>query len=52
MYRFLLRPLWILSHLFVLACVVAFVSLGLWQLRRLDERKAYNAQVRAAQTRR
>ena len=49
MYRFLLRPLWILSHLFVLACVVAFVNLGLWQLRRLDERKAYNAQVRAAE---
>jgi surfeit locus 1 family protein len=48
-YRFLLKPGWILSHIFVLACVVAFVNLGLWQLRRLDERKHYNAQVRAAE---
>ena len=49
MYRFLLKPRWILSHLFVLACVVIFVSLGLWQLRRLDERKATNAEVAAAE---
>ena len=49
MYRFLLKPRWVLSHIFVLACVVAFVSLGLWQLRRLDERKALNAQVEAAE---
>ena len=48
MYRFLLRPLWILSHLFVIACVVAFVNLGFWQLRRLDERRAHNAEVEAA----
>jgi surfeit locus 1 family protein len=48
-YRFLLKPRWILSHLFVLSCVVAFILLGLWQLRRLDERKAYNSQVRAAE---
>jgi len=48
-YRFLLKPAWILSHIFVLACVVAFVNLGLWQLRRLDERKSYNAQVEAAE---
>lgn len=43
MYRFLGRPRWILSHLFVLAVVVAFVSAGLWQLRRLDERRDRNA---------
>ncbi len=49
MYRFLLKPGWILSHIFVLACVIAFVSLGLWQLRRLDERKSYNAEVAAAE---
>jgi len=48
-YRFLLKPGWILSHIFVLACVVAFVNLGLWQLRRLDERKHDNAQIRAAE---
>lgn len=41
-YRWALTPRWILSHLFVLACIVAFVNLGLWQLRRLDERKASN----------
>ncbi|WP_285658756.1 SURF1 family protein, partial [Helicobacter bizzozeronii] len=48
-YRFLLKPRWILSHLFVLFCVVLFINLGLWQLRRLDERKAYNAEVAAAE---
>ncbi len=48
-YRFLLKPRWILSHLFVLFCVVLFVNLALWQLRRLDERKAYNARVEAAE---
>jgi len=47
-YRFLLKPRWILSHLFVLACVVAMVSAGLWQLRRLEERKDANAEIRAA----
>lgn len=40
---------WILSHLFVLAMVVLMVNLGFWQLRRLDERKAMNAQIRLAQ---
>ena len=49
MYRFLLKPRWILSHLFVAACVIAFINLGLWQLRRLDERKATNAEVAAAE---
>lgn len=44
-YRFALEPRWILSHVFVLACVVAFVNLGLWQLRRLDERQTLNATV-------
>jgi surfeit locus 1 family protein len=48
-YRFLLKPRWILSHLFVASCVVLFVVLGLWQLRRLDERKATNADVKAAE---
>lgn len=44
-YRFALRPLWIFSHLFVLAAVVLFISLGFWQLRRLDERRARNAVI-------
>lgn len=37
MYRFALRPWWIVSHLIVVALVVVMVSLGLWQLRRLEE---------------
>lgn len=47
-YRFLLSPRWILSHLFVLVIVVVMVNLGMWQLRRLDEKKAHNAIVTAA----
>lgn len=46
-YRFALRPLWLLSHLFVLGCVVAFVALGLWQLDRHDQRRARNETVEA-----
>jgi surfeit locus 1 family protein len=46
-YRFALRPWWIVSHLVVLAIVVAFVNLGMWQLRRLDEVQARNAQLAA-----
>lgn len=46
-YRFVLRPRWILSHLFVLALVVTMVNLGFWQLRRLDEKKAINRRVTA-----
>lgn len=45
MYRFALRPWWIVSHIVVLAIVVAFVNLGLWQLRRLDEVQARNVQL-------
>ena len=46
-YRFAFRPLWILSHLLVVFLVILFVNLGFWQLRRLDERKDFNAQVEA-----
>jgi surfeit locus 1 family protein len=50
-YRFLWRPWWIVSHVFVLALVVVFVNLGFWQLRRLDERRTYNALVESRQDR-
>ncbi len=48
MYRFALRPFWIASHVLVVVLVVVMVNLGFWQLRRLDERKAFNDTVRAA----
>jgi cytochrome oxidase assembly protein ShyY1 len=47
MYRFLLRPKWIGFHVLVVAGIVALVSLGFWQLRRLDERRDFNARVEA-----
>jgi cytochrome oxidase assembly protein ShyY1 len=45
MYRFLLRPRWILFTLAVVVAVVAMINLGFWQLRRLDERRDFNATV-------
>jgi cytochrome oxidase assembly protein ShyY1 len=44
-YRFVLRPKWILSHLFVLVLVVTMIELGFWQLRRLDEKKDRNRRI-------
>ena len=45
MYRFLLTPRWLAFHLLVIAAIVAMVNLGFWQLRRLDERQAFNDAV-------
>lgn len=47
MYRFALRPRWIASHLLVVLALVIFANLGLWQLRRHDERADRNATVAA-----
>lgn len=47
MRRFLLRPRWLAFHLLVLAGIVLMVNLGFWQLRRLDERQAFNEVVEA-----
>jgi len=47
MYRFLFRPKWIAFHLLVLVMIVAMINLGFWQLRRLDQRREFNAEVRA-----
>lgn len=44
-YAFALRPAWITGHVLVLVAVVVLVNLGLWQLRRLDERREDNALV-------
>jgi cytochrome oxidase assembly protein ShyY1 len=46
MYRFLLRPAWLLFHLIVVAGLVLMVAAGFWQLDRLDERKDFNREVR------
>lgn len=45
MYRFALRPRWLLAHLVVLALAGAFALAGVWQLNRLDERRARNELV-------
>jgi cytochrome oxidase assembly protein ShyY1 len=45
MTRFFLTPRWIVGHLLVVVTVITFVNLGFWQLRRLDERRAYNGLV-------
>lgn len=46
MYRFALRPKWILGHVLVVTLVVFLASLGFWQLRRLEERRDINAVVK------
>ena len=46
-YRFLISPKWIGFHLLVVALVVTMVNLAFWQLRRLDERRQFNSEVRA-----
>lgn len=40
-------PKWLVGHVIALTAVVAFVLLGLWQLRRLEERRAGNALISA-----
>ena len=49
-YRWALRPGWILSHLFVIACVAMFVFLGLWQFDRLMGRRESNDLIRQRQS--
>lgn len=45
MYRFALRPRWLLSHVLVAALVMGMIGLGLWQLGRLDDRRDRNALI-------
>ncbi len=47
MYRFLLRPKWIVSHVLVGALIVTMIFLGFWQLDRLDRRQSTNDEVAA-----
>ncbi len=46
-YAFARRPKWVVWHLIALAVVITFANLGLWQLRRLAERREHNATVLA-----
>lgn len=45
MIRRFLSPRWILGHVLVVFAVAVMVNLGLWQLRRLDEKRDFNATV-------
>lgn len=45
--RFLLTSRWILLSLFTIVVAGLCVRLGIWQLHRLEERRAYNAEVTA-----
>jgi len=47
MLRKLLSPRWILIHIGVAALIILMFNLGLWQLNRLDQKKTFNAVLRA-----
>ena len=49
--RRLFAPRWILVHLAVVLLVFTMINLGMWQLNRLDEKKALNASVAAQKER-
>ena len=44
-YAFLKSPLWIAGIAIALVTVIAFANLGLWQLRRLDQRREANTLI-------
>lgn len=46
-YRFALRPAWIVSHVFVITLAVVLFSLGMWQLSRLDDVRERNERLAA-----
>jgi cytochrome oxidase assembly protein ShyY1 len=43
MYKFLLRPKWIATHILVITLMVTMVNLAMWQLDRHQQRKDFNA---------
>jgi cytochrome oxidase assembly protein ShyY1 len=47
MYRFALRPKWILFHLLIVLLVFTMVNLGIWQYHRYQSRTAFNDEVRS-----
>ncbi|MCP3975786.1 MAG: SURF1 family protein [bacterium] len=44
-YGFAKRPAWLIGHLVAVAAIVAFILLGFWQLRKHDERSAFDARI-------
>ena len=40
-----LTPRWLAAHVVVMIVAGVFIRLGIWQLDRLEERRAYNATV-------
>ena len=44
----LLRPRWIVTTLLVVAAVALMLRLGLWQLDRLEQRRALNSRLEVA----
>jgi surfeit locus 1 family protein len=44
-FSFARRPKWIAGHLLAILGIVVFVNMAFWQLRRLDERRTFNALV-------
>lgn len=48
-WRFAVTPKWIVRHVLVVALVATMIVLGLWQLRRLDDKRDYKALVEARQ---
>lgn len=48
-WRFALTPKWVIRHVLVAALVISMVLLGLWQLRRLEEKRDHKAVVEARQ---
>jgi surfeit locus 1 family protein len=47
MLKKLLTPRWILPTLLAIAGVAVLIRLGIWQLDRLEQRRAFNARVSA-----
>jgi surfeit locus 1 family protein len=45
----LVKPKWLAGHVLALSLVVLFINLGFWQVRRLQTRRNYNAQLAAYQ---
>lgn len=44
-YSFLKSTVWIAGILIVVVTIATFINLGMWQLRRLDERRTLNATI-------